>query len=176
METRNKAKKTWVDTVLILFGVSSVFGIMNFMKNRADALSVIFMVIFAVFWLYMAFQSGREKSGGFIAGAAILWGVSLLILLWNAALPGFFAGLTGVSAKIMSYAAFIMLLFFYATSSSVLSGLAGMGIVYTRPAEFLLITLGCVFAIAAAYLLGFFRRKREDRAVAARRAEILKKN
>ena len=157
-----------VDFGLLLAAFSSIFGILHFRVFSGQPVNsaitgLILSVIFAVFWLGMAFSGGRYARKGFYVTAAIIWGMSLVCCLAN--LNGFalFQGngegtiLSALSGVIV----IILAMFVSATVSPLLPGLAYLGYEPKEPWELIVICLGFSALIAAAYVAGYlFQQKK----------------
>lgn len=157
-----------VDFGLLLAAFSSIFGILHFRVFSGQPVNstitgLILTVIFAVFWLGMAFSGGRYTRKGFYIAAAIIWGMSLLCCLAN--LNGFalFKG-NGEGTILSSLAGVIVILlamFVSATVSPLLPGLAYLGYQPKAPWELIVICVGFAALIAAAYTAGYLFQKKK---------------
>ena len=153
------------DTVLILFGLSSMFGILNFRmivgEPNITLLGGLMTLLFVVIWLYFAFSSGWNKTKGFLVAVGILWGVSLIYLLWNYATNGqpVPKGSDSV-AQFFGILAFVMLLFATATVIPLYQGLGNLGFLMNTQGRLLLVCVCAIVVLLGVYAWGYSLSKR----------------
>lgn len=153
------------DTVLILFGLSSMFGILNFRmlvdKPNISVLGGLMTLVFVIIWLYFAFSSGWNKNRGFLVAVGIIWGVSLIYLVWNYLTGGqLFPKDNQNLAAILSSVAFIMLLFATATVVPLFQGLGNLGFLLDSPGRLLLACIISILVLLGVFFIGYIVGKR----------------
>ena len=186
------------DMALIICSFSAVFGILNF-KFTVEAIAVtplylILSLVFVCFWLGLAFSAGRRLSKGFIVPACIIWGITLLYLLFNyLTYVGLKLNTGSVFNSIISFFAAVMLLVSIAAVSPLVPGLAALGFFpssssYAENAALqeaaaltlLLVCFAFMVLIAASFFAGriyetrFFRAKLQKNTVKPREIPDIK--